>query len=237
MDIADAAVQHRARCNVRQDAAALHVKVEFARAAVDGQADRGPFLTAHEAPRSLHSKLDRGLSPDRRDDVAGLHARLLCGAAGRDGRDRHAALLLVQRDGHADADVGIVHRLLIALVFLGREIIAPLVPRRLDHRLGSGIGKRLLVILVNEIPLQIGGDLRRLLSSHRALLHGVEISGKQERTAERAGDSKQKNEHQQDFFRLIHSHPPFRIENLTHSPSNGLWERYGQIWFAQGSEI
>ena len=144
--------------------------------------------------------------PDLGDDIADLHAGLLGRAAGGHLLDAHAAVLLLQGDGDADADIGVLHLLVIAAFFLGGEVIAPAVAGRLDHGGGRRVGERVLVIVVDEKAVKVGADLRGLV------LCGGTAAGEQlHRHDRRAEDGDGESEHEEeDLLPFFHDgYQPF----------------------------
>ena len=127
LDIADLPVQHFIRRNGRLDAAALDRNGEAFLPAQDRQRHEGPLLAAHLCARPCHAEVKRFFALDLGDDIAGEQSGLLRRAVGGHGLNSHSAEFFLRGDGHADADIGVPHLLIVAALFLGGQVIAPAV--------------------------------------------------------------------------------------------------------------
>ena len=206
LHVADLIVQHFIGGHGGLDAAAFDRQGQALAAAEDGQGHGGPLLPSDLCAGAGHAERERGLALDLGDDIADLHAGLLGRAAGGHLLDAHAAVLLLQGDGDADTDVGVLHLLVIAAFFLGGEVIAPAVAGRLDHGSGRRVGERVLVIVVDEKAVKVGADLRGLV------LCGGTAAGEQlHRHDRRAEDGDGESEHEEeDLLPFFHDgYQPF----------------------------
>ena len=119
-----------------------------------------PLFAAHNVARAARAKLQRALALHGDQNVADLDPGFICRASRRHALDAQPAVVLTFQDGHADADIGVVHHFFVVGVFFRAEIIAPAVAGRLNHCLRGCVGKLLLVVIINKIAFEIGADLR-----------------------------------------------------------------------------
>ena len=112
--------------------------------AVELGADQCPGLVLAEAADIL--PVHGGQEHARGD------SRLRGGGSGIDGNDAEIAVLFL-RDRHADARILVCRGELIARVFIGRHVIAPLVAQARDHGRRSGLAHLGTVGRVDEVLL------------------------------------------------------------------------------------
>ena len=165
--------------------------------------------------RAGRAELNGLLSLGLEDDIAHLKACFIRGAVRCDRFDAKPARILIDNDRNADADVGIAHGLLVALIFGRIQIVAPAVARRRDHCAGRRVGERFLVVVVNEEFLQIRGNFARLIRDGHGLKLLVNLRGGHAgRRHPRNPQNRRKREHaqhtKQNLLRFFHK--PSRFE-------------------------
>ena len=119
-----------------------------------------PLFAAHNVARAARAKLQRALALHGDQNVADLDPGFIRRASRRYALNAQPAVVLTFQDGHADADIGVVHHFFVVGVFFRAEIIAPAVAGCLNHCLRGCVGKLLLVVIINKVAFEIGADLR-----------------------------------------------------------------------------
>ena len=99
-----------------------------------------PLFAPDNVAGAGRAELNGLLSLGLEDDIAHLKARFIRGAVCCDRFDAEPAHILIDNDRNADADVGIAHGLLVALIFGRIQIVAPAVARCCDHCAGRRVG-------------------------------------------------------------------------------------------------
>ena len=77
---------------------------------------RRSLFAPDKIARARRTEVDRLLPLGFEEDITHLKACFVCGAVRRNRFDAKAARVFVHDDRNADADVGVFHRLLVALV-------------------------------------------------------------------------------------------------------------------------
>ena len=165
--------------------------------------------------RAGRAKLNGLLALGLEDDIAHLKTRFIRRAIRCDRFDAKPARVLVNNNRNADADVGVVHGLLVGLVFRGAQIVAPTVARCCDHCAGRRVGERFLVVVVDKEPVQIRGNFARLIRDGHGLKLLVNLRGGHAgRRHPRNPQNRRKREHaqhtKQNLLRFFHK--PSRFE-------------------------